>query len=108
MKKSNVSSLSKLVKKFSQEDVILQMEKEYRSVASVNIPLEKIDDNSYVNKVIFSKKTVNLLGKSIKEKGFFNPLVVRPKGDRYELILGRKRYFGAKNINLAEVPAIIR
>ena len=59
MKKSNVSSLSKLVKKFSQEDVILQMEKEYRSVASINIPLEKIDDNSYVNKVIFSKKTVN-------------------------------------------------
>ncbi|MCR5692969.1 MAG: ParB/RepB/Spo0J family partition protein [Bacilli bacterium] len=108
MKKSNVSSLSKLVKKFSQEDVILQMEKEYRSVASVNIPLEKIDDNSYVNKVIFSKKTVNLLGKSIKEKGFFNPLVVRPKGDRYELILGRKRYFGAKNIDLKEVPAIIR
>ena len=108
MKKSNVSSLSKLVKKFSQEDVILQMEKEYRSVASVNIPLEKIDDNSYVNKVIFSKKTVNLLGKSIKEKGFFNPLVVRPKGDRYELILGRKRYFGANNIKLAEVPAIIR
>ena len=52
MKKSNVSSLSKLVKKFSQEDVILQMEKEYRSVASINIPLEKIDDNSYVNKVI--------------------------------------------------------
>ena len=108
MKKSNVSSLSKLVKKFSQEDVILQMEKEYRSVASVNIPLEKIDDNSYVNKVTFSKKTVNLLGKSIKEKGFFNPLVVRPKGDRYELILGRKRYFGAKNIELKEVPAIIR
>ena len=108
MKKSNVSSLSKLVKKFSQEDVILQMEKEYRSVASVNIPLEKIDDNSYVNKVTFSKKTVNLLGKSIKEKGFFNPLVVRPKGDRYELILGRKRYFGAKNIDLKEVPAIIR
>ena len=108
MKKSNVSSLSKLVKKFSQEDVILQMEKEYRSVASINIPLEKIDDNSYVNKVTFSKKTVNLLGKSIKEKGFFNPLVVRRKGDRYELILGRKRYFGAKNIDLAEVPAIIR
>ena len=108
MKKSNVSSLSKLVKKFSQEDVILQMEKEYRSVASVNIPLDKIDDNSYVNKVTFSRKTVNLLGKSIKEKGFFNPLVVRRKGDRYELILGRKRYFGAKNIDLAEVPAIIR
>ena len=108
MKKSNVSSLSKLVKKFSQEDVILQMEKEYRSVASINIPLEKIDDNSYVNKVTFSKKTVNLLGKSIKEKGFFNPLVVRRKGDRYELILGRKRYFGAKNIDLAEVPVIIR
>lgn len=108
MKKSNVSSLSKLVKKFSQEDVILQMEKEYRSVASVNIPLDKIDDNSYVNKVTFSKKTINLLGKSIKEKGFFNPLVVRRKGDRFELILGRKRYFGAKNIDLAEVPVIIR
>lgn len=102
------SSLSELIERFSQDDVILQMEKEYQNVAAINIPLNKIDDNSFVNKVVFTKKIVNLLGKSLAEKGFFNPLVVRPKGDRYELILGRKRYFGAQKAGFTEVPVIIK
>lgn len=109
MSNENVSSsLSELINRFSQDDVILQMEKEYQNVSSVTIPLDLIDDNSYVKNVVFTKKIINLLGISLKEKGFFNPLFVRPKGDRYELILGRKRFFGAKKAGFNEVPVIVK
>ena len=108
MSNDNSSSLSELIKKFSQDDVILQMEKQYRNVAAVNLLLEKIDDNAFVSKIVFAEKTIALLGTSIAEKGIFSPLVVRPTGDRYELILGRKRYFGAKQAGLIEVPVIVK
>jgi ParB family chromosome partitioning protein len=83
------------------------MEKEYQSVAAKNIPLALIDDNSFVKRVEIPPEVVDRIGKSISEKGLFNPLVVRPSGSHYELILGRKRYFGAKKAQLREVPAVI-
>ncbi len=43
---------------------------------------------------------------SIKEKGILEPLLVRPKGDKYEIIAGERRYIAAKNIGLKVVPCI--
>lgn len=102
------TSLSELIKKFSKNDVIAEMEKEYLSVAAKNIPLSQIDDNSFVKRAEFPKTEIERISKSISEKGLFNPLVVRRMGNHYELILGRKRFFGAKANSLAEVPAVIR
>ncbi|MBM3294305.1 MAG: ParB/RepB/Spo0J family partition protein [Candidatus Aminicenantes bacterium] len=43
---------------------------------------------------------------SIKAKGVLEPIIVRPKGDRYEIIAGERRYLASKNIGLNEIPAI--
>ncbi len=106
-KRKNVASLSELVSRFSKFDVIAEMEKEYQSFASKNMPLSLIDDNSYVKRVHFPKSRLESLGKSIGEKGVFSPLLVREKGSHYELILGRKRYFGAKTAGLSSIPVIV-
>jgi ParB family transcriptional regulator, chromosome partitioning protein len=100
-------SLSELVRKFSKNDVIAEMEKEYQRVAAKNVPLSLIDDNSFVKRVQIPAEILDRVAKSIKERGIFNPLVVRPSGSHYELILGRKRYFAAKLAGLKEVPAVI-
>lgn len=46
--------------------------------------------------------------KSIQEKGILQPLVVRPSGNRYEVVVGARRFEAAKAIGLKTIPAIIR
>lgn len=103
------SSLSDLIEKFSQEDVIAVMEKEYQSSPNQLIPIGMIDDTSFVKDVKVPEEVVDYFAAGLKEKGFYNPLVVRPiVGDRYELILGRKRFLGAKKAGLLSIPCAIR
>lgn len=100
-------SLSELIRKFSKNDVIAELEKEYQSVAAKNIPLALIDDTSFIKRVNLPTETIERVAHSIEERGIYNPLVVRPSGSHYELILGRKRYYAAKAASLQEVPAVI-
>jgi ParB family chromosome partitioning protein len=101
------NSLNELVKKFSKNDVIAEMEKEYQHSASKSIPLALIDDNRFVKKVVFPPSKMERFAATIAEKGLYNPLIVRSSGTHYELIIGRKRYFGAKRVHLKEVPCVI-
>lgn len=102
------NDLSELIKRFSKDDVIAEMEKEYQSVAAKNIPLIEIDDNSFIKRVPVREDDIERISASVGEKGLYNPLVVRPSGSHYELILGRKRYYAAKRSHLQEVPAVIK
>lgn len=43
---------------------------------------------------------------SIQEKGILEPILVRKKDDRFEIIAGERRYMAAKSIGLSEVPCI--
>ena len=43
---------------------------------------------------------------SIKEKGILEPILVRRKNDRFEIIAGERRYHAGKNVGLEEVPCI--
>jgi ParB/RepB/Spo0J family partition protein len=45
---------------------------------------------------------------SIQEKGILEPLLVRPLKDRFEIVVGSRRYEAAKALGLKTVPAIIR
>lgn len=45
---------------------------------------------------------------SIKEKGIIQPVVVRPKGNSYELIAGERRLRAAKELGFSQLPAIIK
>jgi len=43
---------------------------------------------------------------SIKEKGVLEPILVRPKDGKYEIIAGERRYIAAKTAELREIPCI--
>lgn len=43
---------------------------------------------------------------SIKEKGVLEPILVRPKDGKYEIIAGERRYMAAKTAKLSEMPCI--
>ena len=45
---------------------------------------------------------------SIKKYGIITPLLVRPKGNVYEIVLGNRRYKAAQELQLKQVPVIIK
>ncbi|MFA5316916.1 MAG: ParB/RepB/Spo0J family partition protein [Dehalococcoidales bacterium] len=57
---------------------------------------------------VFDPDKLRDLIQSIKEKGLIQPVVVRPTGGGYELIAGERRLRAAKELGIAQVPAIIK
>jgi ParB family chromosome partitioning protein len=43
---------------------------------------------------------------SIKSRGVLEPILIRPIGNKYEIIAGERRYAASKNIGLKELPCI--
>lgn len=43
---------------------------------------------------------------SIKSKGVLEPILVRPLGERYEIIAGERRYRASRNLGMSEIPCI--
>ena len=109
MKKGNgkilSSSLSELVTRFSQANIVEEIEKRYQSAPAKLISISQIDDNAFVQSVALPEETKDYFAARLKEKGFYNPLVVRTKEDgRYEIILGRKRFYGARRAGILSLP----
>jgi ParB family chromosome partitioning protein len=48
------------------------------------------------------------LAASIRASGVLQPIVVRPRGDRYEILVGERRWRAAREAGLLRVPAIVR
>lgn len=104
-KKILSSSLSDLISKFSQQNIIAEIEKRYQSAPAKLLPISSIDDNAFIASVRIPEETTQYFADRLKEKGFYNPLVVRTKEDgRYEIILGRKRLFGARKAGIVALP----
>lgn len=68
------------------------------------IPLGKIDPNPHQARSELGN--IDELMASIKSKGVLEPILVRPKNDRYEIIAGERRYVASKRVGLKEIPAI--
>jgi ParB/RepB/Spo0J family partition protein len=45
---------------------------------------------------------------SVKEKGILEPVLARPVGGRYELVVGSRRFEAAKIAGLKKIPAVVR
>ncbi len=73
-----------------------------------NISLDLIIRNENQPRMRFDKKSLSELSESIKEKGVIQPILLREKGDKYEIIAGERRFLAAKMANLSSIPAIIR
>ena len=101
------SSLSDLIEKFSQENIIAVMEKEYASAPAKLIPTSSIADTAVISSVPIKESTLDFFADTLQEKGFYNPLVVHSHGEGYELILGRKRFLAAKKIGIVSLPCVV-
>ena len=56
------------------------------------IDLRKVDPSPYQLRKHFDEDKLRELAASIQREGLIEPIVVRPKNDRYELIAGERRF----------------
>lgn len=73
------------------------------------IPLESITPNPRQPREVFDEDALAELVTSINEVGLLQPVVVRQLGpDRYELIMGERRWRACREAELERIPAIVR
>ncbi len=56
----------------------------------------------------FNIERLNELAASIREVGLLEPIVVRPVGDEFEVVVGERRYRACQQARLEKVLAIVR
>src|SRR5690349_12938088 len=72
----------------------------------LEIPIAKV----FVGKTNVRKSPGNVsdLLQSIRDNGVLEPVLVRPVGDRFELVVGSRRFKAAKAVELQKIPAVVR
>jgi ParB family transcriptional regulator, chromosome partitioning protein len=70
------------------------------------VPIDLIDPNPNQPRQVMGD--LSELMASIAEKGIIEPLVLRQRGDRYQIIAGERRYQAAVQVGLKELPGVIR
>ena len=68
----------------------------------------QIKPNPFQPREDFDQLSIEELAQSIKEKGVIQPLLVRRRGDEYELIAGERRLRASNLLGLKEIPIIVR
>jgi len=74
----------------------------------VEVPIDRIGVNPHQPRKAFDQEALAELSASIKTSGVIQPVVVRRRGDDYELIAGERRWRAARMAGLDRVPAVVR
>ena len=74
----------------------------------LEVPVESLTPNPYQPRKGFNPEALGELAASIKTSGILQPIVVRGRGDRYEILVGERRWRAAQQAGLARVPVLVR
>jgi ParB family chromosome partitioning protein len=73
------------------------------------LPIDSISPNANQPRQVFDEEAMAELVHSIREVGLLQPIVVRPAGaDRYELVMGERRWRASQVAGLTTIPSIVR
>jgi ParB family chromosome partitioning protein len=76
--------------------------------AALLVNVGSINANPFQPRHDFDEVKIDELGRSIQEKGLLQPLLVRHRGNSYELIAGERRLRAALKAGVKEVPVLVR
>ena len=74
----------------------------------LRIPVGLIEPNPYQPRMNFSAEALQELSDSIRTFGLIQPITVRRKGDKYQIISGERRYRASIMAGMDMIPAYIR
>jgi ParB family chromosome partitioning protein len=70
------------------------------------VPIDQLDPNPNQPRQVMGD--LSELMASIAEKGIIEPIIVRQRGRRFQIVAGERRYQAAVQIGLREIPIVIR
>ena len=73
-----------------------------------HIPVDEIIPNPYQPRTVFDDERIEELCITIREHGIIQPIVVRVREGRYELIAGERRWRATRRLGLETIPAIVK
>jgi len=74
----------------------------------MQLDIDLIEPSPYQPRTRFREAALDELARSIQASGIIQPLVVRPIGNRFQLIAGERRWRAAQRAGLEKVSAIVR
>ncbi|HYB13355.1 MAG TPA: ParB/RepB/Spo0J family partition protein [Myxococcota bacterium] len=74
---------------------------------AAEIEVERIDPNPEQPRRLFDAQQLERLADSIQRHGVLQPVVVRAAGERYELVVGERRWRAAQVAGLKTIPAVV-
>ena len=72
------------------------------------IAVDLIDTNPFQPRTAFDETELQELSQSVRAKGVIQPVLLRPAGERYQLVAGERRWRAAKLAGLDTIPAVVR
>ena len=72
------------------------------------VPIDQVTSSPFQPRTVYHHEQLRELVDSIKEHGIIQPLIVRKRGERFELIAGERRWRAAQQVGLTQVPLILR
>lgn len=76
--------------------------------AILNIDVDQVIPNPRQPRNNFSEKSLLELISSIQQQGVIQPIIVRRRGDVYEIVAGERRWRAAQKAGLKAVPGIVK
>ncbi|WP_019120838.1 nucleoid occlusion protein [Brevibacillus massiliensis] len=72
------------------------------------IPVDEIVPNPYQPRTVFDDDKIDELCQTIRTHGLIQPIVVRIRDERFELIAGERRLRASKKLGMERIPAIVK
>ncbi len=72
------------------------------------IPVDRIVPNPFQPRKSFDETALDELKHSIEQFGVLVPIIVRPRGDRFQIIAGERRWRACAALHKSSIPAIVR
>jgi ParB family chromosome partitioning protein len=73
-----------------------------------DLSIDEIDPNPHQPRVRFDEGDLRGLAESIRRHGLLQPIVVRRTGERYQLVVGERRFRASRLAGRTTVPAVVR
>lgn len=74
----------------------------------LDLDLDLIEPNSEQPRTRFTEENLEELSQSIRANGIVQPIIVRRKGTRYQIVAGERRWRAAQRAGLQKVPAVVK
>ncbi|MCU1287860.1 MAG: hypothetical protein JWN60_89 [Acidobacteria bacterium] len=74
----------------------------------IELDLDLIEPNAEQPRTRFTEANLEELTQSIKTNGVVQPIIVRKKGGRYEIVAGERRWRASQRAGLQKIPVIVK